>query len=147
MKDHPTNPRTLSKKAHDDLLKSFNEFDYVELIAINLDGTILAGHQRVHIMIELGWQDQEIDVRVPNFQLSEKKANEYLIRSNANVGEWDFEILGDCFDSNDLLAFGIDEKFLLKGLGTPKFEVEDEKNVPDLTEREKKTCPQCGVEL
>jgi 16S rRNA G966 N2-methylase RsmD len=106
LKDHPTNPRILSKKNHDDLLKSFEEFDYVELVAINKDNTILAGHQRVHIMIELGWSDKEIEVRVPSKQLTKKQADEYLIRSNRNTGTWDFDILANNFEMDELCEWG-----------------------------------------
>lgn len=104
------NPRKLSQKSHDDLLKSFQEFDYVELVAINQDGTILAGHQRVHIMQELGWHNREIEVRIPSYLLPEKQCKAYLIRSNKNTGEWDFEILANAFELEDLYDCGFEEK-------------------------------------
>jgi hypothetical protein len=112
LKDHPSNPRTLSKKSHDELLKSFNEFDYVELVAINSDNTILAGHQRVHIMIELGWIDKEIEVRIPNRKLNVKEAKKYLLRSNKNIGDWDLDILANQFDLDELLEVGFTEEEL-----------------------------------
>lgn len=136
LKEHPSNPRTLSKKSHKDLLNSFKKFDYAEIIAINTDGVILAGHQRAHIMLELGWGDKEIEVRVPNHELSENDAKEYLIRSNKNTGDWDFDILANQFESLDLLAFGFEEKELLG-----EFEIEDksEKEVKEI-DFESKHC-------
>ena len=126
LKDHPTNPRTLSQKAHAELLKSFDEFDYVELVAINLDGTILAGHQRVHIMFELGWQNQEIEVRVPSKQLSEKQAKKYLLRSNKNTGDWDYDILANDFEVDELYECGFEDKdFQIGDWKTPEEEEED----------------------
>src|SRR5579862_8947576 len=109
LKEHPTNPRTLSKQAHKELVKSFEEFDYAELIAINTDNTILAGHQRIRIMQELGWDD-EIEVRVPESTLTDEQAKEYLIRSNKNTGDWDFDILANEFELPDLCRWGFEEK-------------------------------------
>ncbi len=105
---HPNNPRQLSKKSHAQLLKSFKKFNYAELAAINADGTILAGHQRVNIMLELGWGENEIEVRVPNRQLSKKDGEEYLIRSNKNTGDWDYDILANVYDLPDLIDYGFE---------------------------------------
>lgn len=112
MKDltpHPKNPRILSTKNHAELLKSFKKFSYAELVAINFDNTILAGHQRIAIMKELGWGDTEIEVRVPNYLLSDKEAEEYLIRSNKNIGEWDFDILANEWELEELVDYGFEE--------------------------------------
>jgi hypothetical protein len=108
--DHKSNPRSLSKKSHADLMKSFKAFDYVELVAINQDNTILAGHQRVQIMLALGWGEKEIEVRVPSVQLTEEKAKEYLIRSNKNTGEWDWDILANEWEEKDLFDWGFEKE-------------------------------------
>lgn len=147
MKDHPSNPRSLSKKQYGVLRKSFEEFDYAELVAVNTDLTILAGHQRVHIMLDMGWGDKEIEVRMPSRKLIKREADEYLIRSNQNGGDWDFDILANEFDSNDLLAFGFEEKFLLDHFEVPKFEIAEAESQPDLTEKKKQKCPSCGHEF
>jgi len=113
LKDHPKNPRQLSQAAYKDLKQSFEKFGYVELVAINLDGTILAGHQRCYIMRDLGQQDEEIEVRVCTTQLSDEEAEEYLIRSNKNTGEWDFDLLANNFGVDQLNSWG----FTLDDLG------------------------------
>ncbi len=111
LKDHPTNPRLLSKETKANLLKSFKKFDYAELVVVDHANTILAGHQRVHVMLELGWGDQEIEVRAPNRELSKIEADGYLITSNKVVGEWDHDVLGNSFDVDFLCdnGFAIDE--------------------------------------
>lgn len=113
LKDHASNPRSLSKKSHGDLLKSFEDFDYVELAAIDFDNTILAGHQRIHIMLELGWQDREIEVRVPNRKLTKKENRKYLLVSNKVTGDWDYDILANEFDVDELFDAGFEEKDLI----------------------------------
>jgi DNA modification methylase len=102
------NPRILSPKQQDDLIKSFKRFNLVELPAIDLDGRIIAGHQRVRIMILLGRSDENIDVRMPNRKLTEEEYKEYLLRSNANVADWDYELLKS-FDVDLLLEVGFDD--------------------------------------
>lgn len=45
MKPAGYNPRKLSAKAREDLMASVREFGEVEPIVVNLDGTIIGGHQ------------------------------------------------------------------------------------------------------
>jgi site-specific DNA-methyltransferase (adenine-specific) len=47
------------------LLASITKFDLVEIPAVNTDGTIIAGHQRLRLLLELGREREMIDVRVP----------------------------------------------------------------------------------
>lgn len=129
LKDHPDNPRSLSKKSHADLLKSFEEFDYVELAAIDYDNTIVAGHQRIHIMLELGWNDREIDVRVPNRKLSDKEQRKYLLVSNKVTGDFDYDILANRFEVEELFDAGFEESDLIGHIGEEEEDEElDEKD-------------------
>lgn len=129
LKDHPNNPRSLSKKTHADLLKSFEEFDYVELAAIDFDNTIVAGHQRIHIMLELGWGDREIDVRVPNRKLTTKEQRKYLLVSNKVTGDFDYDILANQFEVEELFDAGFVEADLIGHIGEEDEEEElDEKD-------------------
>lgn len=96
----------MSKKAAADLLKSFKKLGYVETVVVNADNTIIAGHQRVKIMIELGWLDKEIDCRIPPRQLEQPEVDSYLLMSNKVTGEWDDDILANNFDEEFLLDNG-----------------------------------------
>jgi hypothetical protein len=102
------NPRILTEKQKTEIKKSLNKFDLVELPAINLDNTILAGHQRISILKEIKGGDYEIDVRVPSNQLNEKDFQEYLLRSNRNGAEWDWNMLELNFDTELLLESGFE---------------------------------------
>lgn len=103
------NPRKLSEKQARDLRDSLSKFRLAEVPVINTNNTILAGHQRIKILAELEGVDKEIDVRVPNRKLTREEANEYLIRSNKNTGEWDFEVLAENFMYDDLVAWGFED--------------------------------------
>ena len=127
------NPRSLSDKQAKDLKKSLLKFSLAEIPVINLDNTILAGHQRCKILAQIENKDFEIDVRVPNRQLTPEEADEYLIRSNKNSGEFDFELLENHFSTDDLVDWGFDEDEFehdVDDLG----EVEGEDDVPDAPE-------------
>ncbi len=102
------NPRTISPKQLADLTKSLKKFNLVEIPAIDIDNTVLAGHQRLKVLQVIGRGNEEIDVRVPNRKLTEKEAEQYLISSNALGGDWDFEKLKS-FDLDLLLDIGFDQ--------------------------------------
>lgn len=107
------NPRTISKKQMNDLKKSLRKFNLVELPAIDLDGKIIAGHQRIHALQLLGRGQEDIEVRVPNRKLTQEEYEQYLITSNAVTGDWDFEKLKS-FDLGLLLDIGFDQNDLAK---------------------------------
>jgi hypothetical protein len=132
LKDHKKNPRKITKDQMEQLKKSIDNFNYVEIIAINLDGTILAGHMRTKALKELGRGKEEIEVRVPSRMLTEQEADEYLIRSNKNTGEWDFDILANEWDTDDLLQCGFTDKDFHFNLDDPAEDDEvDEKDVDE----------------
>lgn len=110
------NPRKLNDKAKQDLTNSLNKFNLVEIPVIDLDNTILAGHQRLKVLSILKG-DVEIDVRVPNRALTKKEREEYLIRSNKNTGDWNWELLETAFDQEELIEWGFDEIDFDKNIG------------------------------
>ena len=59
----------------------------------------------------------EVEVIVPNRLLSEEEFKEYNIRSNANTGEWDTDVLLNNFEILDLKEWGFNEFLLDKWAG------------------------------
>ncbi len=104
-------PRKISKEQAARLKQSLEKFDLVEIPAVDLDGTILAGHQRIKALQLLGRGKESIDIRVPNRKLTQEEADEYMIGSNAIHGDWDFDLLKD-FEVDLLLDLGFDQKEL-----------------------------------
>jgi len=104
-------PRKISKEQASRLKESLEKFNLVEIPAIDQDGTILAGHQRIKALQLLGRRKESIDVRIPNRKLTKEEADRYLIGSNAIHGEWDFELLKD-FSVDLLIDLGFDQKEL-----------------------------------
>lgn len=102
------NPRKITEERLERLKKSLDKFNLAEIPAINTDNVIIAGHQRVKVLMALDRGDEIIDVRVPNRTLTEEEYKEYNIISNVSVGYWDVDILEECFADIDLMALGLD---------------------------------------
>lgn len=98
------NPRTLSKADAQQLQRSIEKFGVCEPIVINWDGTIIGGHQRVRTLKKLGYK--EVDVYLPDAPLSQEEADELNIRLNKNSGDWDFDILANSWNHEDLVDWG-----------------------------------------
>ncbi len=118
------NPRKLSKTQSDNLKKSLEQFDLVEIPAIDTDNKIIAGHQRIKVMQILGRGEEIIDVRIPNRKLTSEEHKRYLITSNAVTGDWDFDLLKE-FDVDMLNDIGFDSD-LLSNIWDDDLEIKDE---------------------
>jgi len=119
------NPRKMSDKQAEQLLESLKKFNYVELIAIDQNNRVIAGNMRVQALKRLGREDEEIEVRVPNRPLTEEEAREYLLRSNKNTGEWDYDLLAN-FSEEELNRVGFESEELDKIFDLDLGEKEDE---------------------
>ncbi len=107
------NPRIITDKQMSDLKRSLKKYNLVEIPAVDLNGKILAGHQRIKALQLLGRGEEIIDIRQPNRKLTNDESKQYLIASNALGGTWNFESLKS-FDLDLLLDSGFDQLDLLK---------------------------------
>ncbi len=128
---HPNNPRQLTEDQAKVLTKSLEKFNLVEIPAIDTDNTLLAGHQRMKIMLLLGRGEEEIDVRMPNRKLTEEERDSYNILSNKATGEWDWNILAN-WNQDLLLDSGFTKMELSKGFDLNLKPEEGEDDVPEV---------------
>lgn len=136
------NPRKITEEQVKQLTKSLEKFGLVEIPVIDLDGTIIAGHQRLKVLQMLGKGGDTIDVRTPNRKLTTQEFKEYNVRSNRNLGIFDDELLGSLFEISELRDIG----FTDLEIGLLFF---DEKELEEKEVKEKKDtlCPHCGGAL
>lgn len=90
------NPRKTLRpgdEEYESLKKSIQTFGYVDPIIVNHDGTVIGGHQRLNVLIDLGYS--EVDVAVVNLSKSDEKALNVAL--NKISGEWDDEKLAALF--------------------------------------------------
>lgn len=137
------NPRVITDKQMSDLTRSLKKYNLVEIPAIDADGKILAGHQRIKALQLIGRGDEVIDVRVPNRKLTEKESKEYLIASNKLGGDWDFDLL-KTFDMETLTFAGFETIELSELWDKEKNVVEDDFDVEEELKKIKKPKTKLG---
>lgn len=112
------NPRRMTKSQEQYLRESINKFELCDPIIINTTNTVIGGHQRIKILKERNI-DIEVDVRIPNRELSENEEKELNLRLNANLGNWDLNKLIE-FDKELLQDIGINIKDINKWFELPE---------------------------
>jgi len=113
LKEYPDNPRKITKEMMDKLVAHIKEDGYHQRIIVDSDYTIIGGHQRKKALYMAGFDDDtEIEVLMPNKKLTPKEIDRLNIRDNLAFGEYDFEVLTQRFDMDELLSFGMDEDIL-----------------------------------
>lgn len=119
LKDHPKNPRKLSKHDAEHLKKSLEKFGLADKPIITKEGLIIGGHQRKRILKKMGFK--EVECWVPERDLSQDEVDELNIRLNRNLGEWDFDKLANEWNFEDLINWGFTEaEFDVDGSFVPK---------------------------
>lgn len=137
--DHPKNPRQLSKLDAEHLKVSLCKFGLADKPIINTDGMIIGGHQRTRMLAELGFD--EIECLVPSRTLTKEEVDEFNIRLNKNSGEWDFDILANEWDPENLIEWGFTEKELIE---YPSIDTIEPDEPFEEKKKKEKTCPNCG---
>ena len=111
------NPRKLTDEQEVTLRKSLSEFGFVDPIVVNSnpdrENIIIGGHQRVKVWSGMG--NKTVPVFYIDLDLVREK--ELNIRLNRAVGDWDWDVLKEFFDKDDLMAWGFTENELLQNFG------------------------------
>jgi site-specific DNA-methyltransferase (adenine-specific) len=95
------------------LVAHIKEDGYHQRIIVDSDYTIIGGHQRKKALYMAGFDDDtEIEVLMPNKKLEPAEIDRLNIRDNLAFGEYDFEVLTERFDMDELVSFGMDEEML-----------------------------------
>jgi DNA modification methylase len=131
VKLNPNNPRLIKDDKFKKLVQSIKDFPEmldIRPIVVNKDMIILGGNMRFRACKEAGVK--EIPVIITD--LSEEKQREFLIKDNTSGGEWDWDMLANEWDTDELEAWGLDlPVFDIKDEGTAE---EDNYEVPDTIE-------------
>lgn len=101
------NPRKATDKEFADLKANIEKFGFVDPILVNSFkdryNTIIGGHFRVRVAKALGFGP----VPVVYVEIAdEKEEMELNVRLNKNTGTFDYDILANLFDENDLADWG-----------------------------------------
>jgi ParB-like chromosome segregation protein Spo0J len=104
---NPKNPRIIKDDNFKKLvqsLKDFPEMADIREVVVNKDHMILGGNMRYKAMLEAGWKD--IPVKIVD--LPDAKQKEFIIKDNVSGGEWDWDVLANEWDSEQLDDWGLD---------------------------------------
>lgn len=132
LKDYQENPRTLKKDELNKLIKSIKEDGYHQRVIIDIDGTIIGGHQRKKALLKAGFKESDkIEVLIPDRKLTAEEFDRINIRDNLQIGEFDFDFLANKFEAETLIEWGMPEEWLQ--FEKEEIEVTEEDNVvPDM---------------
>ena len=111
IKANPNNPRLIKDDKFKKLVESVKSFpEMLELrpIVVNKDMIILWGNMRYKACKE-AWL-KEIPVIVAD-NLTEEQEREFLIKDNVSGGEWDWDILANEWDKEELEEWWLDVQF------------------------------------
>jgi ParB-like chromosome segregation protein Spo0J len=126
IKPNPNNPRIIKDVKFKQLVKSIQDFpQMLELrpIVIDENNMVLGGNMRLKACIEAGLTDVPV-IHANN--LSEDKKKEFIVKDNVGYGEWDWDDLANNWDAEELTQWGLD---------IPNFDVIDEKEQIDLSDK------------
>jgi len=107
IKPNPNNPRVIKDDKFKKLvqsLKDLPEMAEVRPIVVNKDMIVLGGNMRLRAMKEAGWK--EVPVKVVDWD--EEKQRQFIIKDNVGFGEWDWEMIANEWDSDQLDEWGLD---------------------------------------
>jgi DNA modification methylase len=108
IKLNTNNPRLIKDDKFEKLVQSIKDFPEmldIRPIVVNADMVILGGNMRFKACKEAGLK--EVPIIVAD-NLTEEQQREFLIKDNTSGGEWDFEMLANEWDVEQLDAWGLD---------------------------------------
>ena len=108
IKPNPNNPRLIKDHKFKQLVKSIQDFpQMLELrpIVIDENNMVLGGNMRLKACIEAGLTDVPIKQAK---DLTEEQKKEFMVKDNVGFGEWDWDLLANEFDTEEIGEWGLD---------------------------------------
>ena len=102
------NPRFIKDYKFKKLVKSIQDFPEmlkVRPIVVNKDMVVLGGNMRLKACKEAGLKEVYI---LKADELTEQQQREFIVKDNVGFGEWDWDILANEWDNQQLKEWGMD---------------------------------------
>lgn len=119
---NPDNPRFIKDYKFEKLVKSIKEFpEMLDLrpIVVNQDMIVLGGNMRLKACEEAGLKEVPI-IFADN--LTPEQEKEFIIKDNSSFGEWDWDLLANEWDVDQLNDWGMDVPYTeddIEEMGNP----------------------------
>lgn len=107
VKVNPNNPRLIKDDKFKKLVQSVKDFPEmlnIRPIVVNKEMIILGGNMRFKACKEAGLKEVPIIIT----DLTEEQQKEFLIKDNVFGGEWDWDILANEWNVEDIVKWGLD---------------------------------------
>jgi DNA modification methylase len=130
IKPNPDNPRFVKDSKFKKLVKSIKEFPEMlekRPIIVDENMVVLGGNMRLKACKSAGLFEVWIDKAIG---WSDEKKKEFIIKDNVGFGEWDWDILANEWDANDLDDWGLDLPDIFEA--DPEAEEDDYEEPDDL---------------
>ena len=104
----PSNPRVIKDHKFRKLVQSIREFPEMlnmRPIVVDEEMVVLGGNMRLRACREAGLVEVPI-IKAAN--LTEQQKKEFVIKDNSSFGEWDWDLLANEWDIQDLDQWGLD---------------------------------------
>ena len=127
IKSNPNNPRIIKDDKFKKLVQSIIDFPRmleIRPIVVNDEMVVLGGNMRLKACKEAGLK--EIPV-IKASDLTPEQQREFIIKDNVGFGEWDWTMLANEWDSDELQDWGLD----IPGFNVDENKMGDEFSLPD----------------
>ena len=106
IQENPDNPRSISKVMFNKLVKSIKDFpEMLEArpIVVDENGVVLGGNMRLKACRAAGLKE------VPVYEATweEIKNKQFIVKDNVAFGEWDWDMLANEWDAQELIDWGL----------------------------------------
>jgi len=108
VKPNENNPRFIKDYKFKKLVKSIKEFpEMLKLrpIVVNSDMVVLGGNMRLKACKEAGLKEVWV---LKADDLTEQQQREFIVKDNVGFGEWDWDVLGNEWNTQQLEDWGLE---------------------------------------
>jgi hypothetical protein len=108
IKSNPNNPRLIKDDKFHKLVKSIQEFPKmldIRPIVVNADMIVLGGNMRLKACKEAGLKEVPV---IFAEDLTEEEQKEFIIKDNVGFGEWDWDMIANEWDAEQVEEWGLD---------------------------------------
>jgi hypothetical protein len=108
VKSNPNNPRIIKDDKFKKLVesvKTFPEMLNIRPIVVNSDMVVLGGNMRLRACKEAGLKEIPI---IKADTLTPEQQSEFIIKDNVSGGEWDWDMLANEWNADELNDWGLD---------------------------------------
>jgi ParB-like chromosome segregation protein Spo0J len=127
VRPNENNPRFIKDYKFKKLVKSIKEFPQMlklRPIVVNSDMVVLGGNMRLKACKEAGLKEVWV---LKADELTEQQQREFIVKDNVGFGEWDWDVLGNEWNTQQLEDWGME----IIGFDVDEDDLSDNFSLPD----------------